>query len=1065
MKRLMTNTGAKAGAVLILTLCVLLFISSIAGTVYLYGTNAVDKKGLRYYETDLFQYNLSDSAFQYMGYYYYNSDAGKKEMEESAKGGDSAAGDQVSGNTSDTYDDSLYPIVEWQAVQGDMVAEIPKWSDMEAGSYRIKVGEYFYRVESTADGKKQFINEDGSTAFLLYQSTEGDENTKYIGYISGEVINANGSLLNYSSRELDDYMMDEVVWLNPKEGRLYFNRQREIVWIGRDVSESGTETAQFMLSLDSVIYADESREEDGHMNYMASVAQSHSAGDFENMNIHMAIYSKSDGSADPVQTGGNSAAEGSDTDGTGAQKTSDTPLTTDSVLARYMTKDLLSFSTKISAESVSSTEGAADVSGLGSKVSENYSYSGKTDYSVTIGYDNGMSIVCSVTEPMKNIDIFLLIKLFHNIFTPFGAWIILADVILGFLCAALFVFLMMAAGRRTCDGRDPEDDDPQTANRGVNGDGRDFWEKGEGFEQSAEAGTAGNDNGSGAGRMPAGGEAAVRPKAAGAKMRSQRRLLKAEQKAAWRSSQGYCITASAADRIPFDLFLLIFFILFGGAMAVDIASAESALIAPWGNPPGSQTYPIFCAAAAAAVVQILLCILFSMSCAVRFKLGGWWRNSLIWRILVWMAGILGKAGEKIFGPLWRGIREAVGNIAVQWKLGAVFVLVVMVNLFAGSQLGWYGSGFLVFLGILFDIAVFLVVMAVGVMLRRLQKGGRALANGDLNAKVDTSNMRGEFREHGENLNNISRGMAIAIEQRMKSERMKTELITNVSHDIKTPLTSIVNYVDLLSKEDLEGKAAEYTEVLVRQSARLKKLTEDLVEASKASTGNITVSLQRINICETVNQAVGEYAERLQAASLSAVTDFPDHPVIAEADGRLLWRILDNLLSNVCKYSMPGTRVYITVTELRTEAFTADSSANSRKAMSSYTDGNPAGIFGENGLKKYFGKKRLHRNRLENNTDLQDSQRYDTENDTADAVGYSALPGRVSIAVKNISRERLNVATDELMERFVRGDSARTTEGSGLGLNIARSLTELQGGRFGLSIDGDLFKAEIILRSE
>ena len=197
-----------------------------------------------------------------------------------------------------------------------------------------------------------------------------------------------------------------------------------------------------------------------------------------------------------------------------------------------MTKDLLSFSTKISAESVSSTEGAADVSGLGSKVSENYSYSGKTDYSVTIGYDNGMSIVCSVTEPMKNIDIFLLIKLFHNIFTPFGAWIILADVILGFLCAALFVFLMMAAGRRTCDGRDPEDDDPQTANRGVNGDGRDFWEKGEGFEQSAEAGTAGNENGSGAGRMPAGGEAAVRPKAAGAKMRSQRRLLKAEQKAA-----------------------------------------------------------------------------------------------------------------------------------------------------------------------------------------------------------------------------------------------------------------------------------------------------------------------------------------------------------------------------------------------------------------------------------------------------------------------------------------------------------------------------------------------------
>lgn len=288
-------------------------------------------------------------------------------------------------------------------------------------------------MESTSDGKKKFINEDGSVAFVLYQSTEEYEGEKNIGYLQGDLISTNPSLMNYTNKELDDNINGDVIWLTPGRGDLYFDQDRDVVWIGQEISESGTETAQFMLSLDSVIYADESREEDGHMNYMASAAQRHSAGDFENMNVHMAIYSKSDGSADSVQTGGNSAAEGSDTDGAGAQKTSDTPLTTDSVLARYMTKDLLSFSTKISAESVSSTEGAADVSGLGSKVSENYSYSGKTDYSVTIGYDNGMSIVCSVTEPMKNIDIFLLIKLFHNIFTPFGAWIILADVILGFL--------------------------------------------------------------------------------------------------------------------------------------------------------------------------------------------------------------------------------------------------------------------------------------------------------------------------------------------------------------------------------------------------------------------------------------------------------------------------------------------------------------------------------------------------------------------------------------------------------------------------------------------------------
>ena len=410
--------------------------------------------------------------------------------------------------------------------------------------------------------------------------------------------------------------------------------------------------------------------------------------------------------------------------------------------------------------------------------------------------------------------------------------------------------------------------------------------------------------------------------------------------------------------------------------------------------------------------------------------------------------------------MWGGMREALSNIALQWKLAAGFLLIVIVNLLAGSQFSLYGSGFLIFLGIVFDIVVFLLILAVGMMLRSLQTGGKALADGDLSAKVDTSKMRGVFREHGENLNNISRGMAIAIERQMKSERMKTELITNVSHDIKTPLTSIVNYVDLLNKENLGGRAGEYVEVLVRQSARLKKLTEDLVEASKASTGNISVSLRPVDVCEMINQASGEYAERLSAASLSIVSDFPDGPAVARADGRLLWRVLDNLLSNVCKYSMPGTRVYITV------------SAERETAVSYGLRGSLKGDFsGENDLRNIPESggpgKNIFRNFVKRQKSTEDKSGTGKENHTPvlkedDFTERKSVSGRVCIEIKNISKERLNVAPDELMERFVRGDSSRTTEGSGLGLNIARSLTELQKGTFGISIDGDLFKAEIIL---
>ena len=223
---------------------------------------------------------------------------------------------------------------------------------------------------------------------------------------------------------------------------------------------------------------------------------------------------------------------------------------------------------------------------------------------------------------------------------------------------------------------------------------------------------------------------------------------------------------------------------------------------------------------------------------------------------------------------------------------------------------------------------------------------------------------------------------------MKSERFKAELITNVSHDLKTPLTSIINYVNLLKMEEVENpKAREYMRMLDRKSQRLKKLTEDLVEASKASTGALTVNREKIGMCQLVDQALGEYEEKLEARKLTVVPSLPEGETYVYADGRHLWRVIDNLLGNCAKYAMEGTRIYLELVR---------------------------------------GK------------------------------------GQVTLSIKNISRDPLNVPPERLMERFVRGDESRTTEGSGLGLSIARSLTELQGGTFELAVDGDLFKATVTM---
>lgn len=286
----------------------------------------------------------------------------------------------------------------------------------------------------------------------------------------------------------------------------------------------------------------------------------------------------------------------------------------------------------------------------------------------------------------------------------------------------------------------------------------------------------------------------------------------------------------------------------------------------------------------------------------------------------------------------------------------------------------------------FDLIISIVVMYIAVTLQIIKKGGDKIASGDITHKIDTRYMVLDFKEFSENLNGIGKGLEAAVNEKMKSEMFKTELITNVSHDIKTPLTSIINYVDLLKKEEIENDTArEYILTLERQSDRLKKLIEDLVEASKAATGNLAVNLAPCDIGVLLSQSIGEFDERFNNANVTPLLKKPEESVIIKADARHLWRVIDNLLNNICKYSQPETRAYIDV---------------------------------------------------------------------------KAVNNKAVITLKNVSRYELNISPDELMERFVRGDKSRNTEGSGLGLSIAKSLTELQQGKMSIEVDGDLFKVTL-----
>lgn len=361
-----------------------------------------------------------------------------------------------------------------------------------------------------------------------------------------------------------------------------------------------------------------------------------------------------------------------------------------------------------------------------------------------------------------------------------------------------------------------------------------------------------------------------------------------------------------------------------------------------------------------------LLLLFLLSFSVRVKLGKWWRHTLCYQFF-----------RKI-GQFARMIWE---NIGFLWKV--ILVMLVLAFFEGIGVLMFFNSDIALLLWLLEKLVLYPLVLWYCVQLNQLKSGTEKIAGGEPGYQISTKRMTGIFKEQGEQINHISDGMTHAIEERMKSERFKTELITNVSHDIKTPLTSIINYVDLLEKEDLHNETAqEYLEVLERQSSRLKKLIEDLIEASKASTGNLPVHLERLEAGIFMTQTVGEFEEKTKAAGLDLVIEKPETPVYIMADSRHFWRVIDNLMNNICKYAQNGTRVYI-------------------------------------------------------NLEVKEAQ--------------------VSITFRNTSKYPLNISSDELMERFVRGDASRNTEGSGLGLSIANSLMDLMGGTFRLYVDGDLFK--------
>ena len=373
----------------------------------------------------------------------------------------------------------------------------------------------------------------------------------------------------------------------------------------------------------------------------------------------------------------------------------------------------------------------------------------------------------------------------------------------------------------------------------------------------------------------------------------------------------------------------------------------------------------------AGLVSEILALLCCMDVAIRFKLGKWWKNSVCWRVCAKALCLIRIITEKLHHAF-----------PLIWKAWIVMLILAFLE-FVGLNATTYHANVQIFLWLLEKLILYGLLTLCLLQMKKLQQEGEKLAAGDMESRLDTRHMFWDLKKHGDNLNNIREGIRCAVAEQLKSERFQTELITNVSHDIKTPLTSIINYVDLLEKEEADNPTVqEYLDVLSRQSTRLKKLIEDLMEASKASTGSLAVAWEDCDAQVMLTQTIGEFEEKLKANQIELIVQSNTKEAVISADPRHLWRIFDNLMNNICKYAQPSTRAYVNIEK------------------------------------------------------KEQSER---------------------IIFRNISKYALNIDSEELMKRFVRGDSSRNTEGNGLGLSIAKSLTELMQGEFELVVDGDLFK--------
>ena len=427
------------------------------------------------------------------------------------------------------------------------------------------------------------------------------------------------------------------------------------------------------------------------------------------------------------------------------------------------------------------------------------------------------------------------------------------------------------------------------------------------------------------------------------------------------------IQLNSIDRISYEVISIVIMTIIGMMMSFAIASIETQI-------PQRILMSVF-----------LLCYLIGYACLAvwvsttirRLKAKQFIRSFLTYKVCRWIKVTL----EKIFKKVTDKQNTNRKITIIYWGFVAISIIL--------ACFVWSGIGFLILIA--FWIWAYYKLLQYNKKLQKINEALRNIYEGNPNIKLNEEELEGTLKIMAKYINDIAGGFTNAIEQSLKSERLKTELITNVSHDIKTPLTSIINYVDLLKKEDINNAQIEqYIAVLDKKSQRLKKLIEDLVEASKVSSGNVKLNMEVINLKELLNQSIGEFEDKLEKKNLKVEMDLPNENVLIKADNRYLYRVIENVFSNISKYALEGSRVYIKLEKQKEDVY---------------------------------------------------------------------------LEFKNISKDKLNISAEELMQRFVRGDKSRYTEGSGLGLSIAESLTELQGGKFKIDIDGDLFKVEIKWKGE